>query len=440
MLLGAIGALVLRAAGLRFQDGLAASAAAEVKLAVRDRLYAQLPDLGPDWLTHARTGVLQSTVTDGVERLERVYSRLLAQTGVSFIVGLAITGYVISLDAVVGVIVLACLLAMPAMVILLKVAIRSSGTFWWGTYSEMYAEYLDSIQGMPTLKVCGASRRRGQELSTKANRLRDAAIRLAAGEISLYLLVYGTVGVATALVLGIGALRVAGGAMASTDLVLVLLLVRECFRPVNQLLAGFHAAYYGLIAAKPMFTLLDTVPEVRDPERPRATSGATPPAVRFEQVSFTYPTGSDPALNDFSLDVPAGATIALVGRSGAGKSTCADLAAIVEASERSLVAEFVPSLPDGYRTPVGERGLRLSGGQRQRVAIARALLRDTPRPGAGRGRLESRHRERAAASGGHRGGHPRPHDARHRAPAVHVARRRPHRRPRPRRGRRDRPL
>jgi len=436
LLLGAVIALLLRAVALRFQDGLAASAAAEVKLSIRDQLYAQLLDLGPDWLTHARTGALQGTVTDGVERLERVYSRLLAQTGVSFTVGLAITGYLIYLDPVIGSIVLACLLALPAVVVLLKVAVSSSGTFWWGTYSDMYAEYLDSIQGMPTLRMFGASRRRGEELSTKANRLRDAAIRLATGEMSLYLIVYVAVGVATALVLGIGALRVAGGVMGGTELILVLLLVRECFRPVNELLSGFHAAYYGLIAAKPMFELLDTAVAVRDPEQPAEASVAMPPAIRFEQVSFTYPLGSRAALDGFDLELPAGATIALVGRSGAGKSTCANLllrfhdpqagritidgidlrelrrsdlrarialvsqdcvlfhgtirdnlllaqagaadddlwAALAEAS----ATDFVEALPDRLDTVIGERGVTVSGGERQRIGIARALLKDAP--------------------------------------------------------------
>lgn len=434
LLLGAVCTLLLRAAALRFQDGLAASAAAEVKLTVRDRLYTQLLDLGPDWLTHARTGALQSTVTDGVERLERVYSRLLAQTGVSFVVGLAIAGYLISLDPVVGGIVLGALLGLPVILVLLQAAIRSTGTFWWGTYSDMYAEYLDSIQGMPTLQVFGASRRRGEELSGKANRLRDAAIRLATGEMGLYLIVYVAVGVASALVLGIGALRVADGVMAGADLILVLLLVRECFRPVNELLSGFHAAYYGLIAAKPMFELLDTVPAVRDPQRPAAPTHATPPTVRFEQVSLTYPGGSHPALDGFDLELPSGATIALVGRSGAGKSTCANLLlrfhdpqtgrvtlngvdvrdvsrddlragiALVsqdcvlfhgtvrdnlllargDGDDRALwaaldvasAAEFVRALPDRLDTVVGERGVTLSGGERQRLAIARALLKD----------------------------------------------------------------
>jgi ABC-type multidrug transport system fused ATPase/permease subunit len=183
-----------------------------------------------------------------------------------------------------------------------------------------------------------------------------------------------------------------------------------------------------------MFELLDTVPAVRDPQRPSAPTHATPPTVRFEQVSLTYPGGSHPALEGFDLELPSGATIALVGRSGAGKSTCANLLlrfhdpqtgrvtlngidlrdvsrddlragiALVsqdcvlfhgtvrdnlllargDGDDRTLwaaldvasAAEFVRALPDRLDTVVGERGVTLSGGERQRLAITRALLKD----------------------------------------------------------------
>src|SRR5262252_1923639 len=161
-----------------------------------------------------------------------------------------------------------------------------------------------------------------------------------------------------------------------------------------------------------------------------------PAARRFEGVSFTYPGARRPALSDVELAVPAGTTMALVGPSGAGKTTVANLllrfsdpsagriliddvdlrdfelddlrarislvsqdtylfndtlranvalarpeadeAAVLRALEQAALADFVASLPEGLDTMVGERGVQLSGGQRQRVAIARAFLKNAP--------------------------------------------------------------
>ena len=166
---------------------------------------------------------------------------------------------------------------------------------------------------------------------------------------------------------------------------------------------------------------------------PRRDGGV---GLRFEGVSFRYPGIDRPAVRDVDLDLPAGATVALVGPSGAGKTTLAHLllrfwdpevggitldghdlrdykldalrrqialvaqdtylfndtlraniliarpeaseAEVAAAVERAALAPFVASLPDGLETRVGERGMALSGGQRQRVAIARAFLRDAP--------------------------------------------------------------
>jgi ATP-binding cassette subfamily C protein CydCD len=173
---------------------------------------------------------------------------------------------------------------------------------------------------------------------------------------------------------------------------------------------------------------------VDGPLRPPAPVGGS--AIRFESVGFTYPGALRPALSDVELVVPAGATMALVGPSGAGKTTIANLllrfwdpglgrilidgvdlrefaldhlrarislvsqdtylfndtlranvllarpeadeAAIHRALDQAALAEFVASLPEGLDTMVGERGVQLSGGQRQRVAIARAFLKNAP--------------------------------------------------------------
>jgi ATP-binding cassette subfamily C protein CydCD len=170
------------------------------------------------------------------------------------------------------------------------------------------------------------------------------------------------------------------------------------------------------------------------PLEPDAPVGGS--ALRFDDVSFTYPGRLRPALSEVSFAVPAGATVALVGPSGAGKTTIANLLLrfwdpdegeirldgvdlreltldglrgrvalvaqdtylfnntlganvrlarpdataeqVAQALERAALAEFVAGLPEGLATRVGERGVQLSGGQRQRVAIARAFLKDAP--------------------------------------------------------------
>jgi ATP-binding cassette, subfamily C, bacterial CydD len=430
----AVGALLgLRALLLWLRDVAAAGAAGAVKQVVRGRLYATLLQLGPGHLLETRTGSEQATVVDGVEHLDRYYGAFLPQLAASAIGVLAIGVLLAAIDPVVGVGTLAVALAVAFAPLVSRRLQRRVNQHYWQTWRDLEADYLDSVQGMATLKAFDASRTLGDELHHQARAFYRASIRIVAvGNLQVgAMALLSSAG--TAIAVGAGVVRLGAGAVTVAELLVILLLSREAFRPLTELQKAYHAAYQAFPAAAGIFRLLDAPPEVADPPVP-ATPDAGP--VVFDRVSFTYRRGDRPAVDDLSFTLRPGETVAVVGRSGAGKTTVAalllrffdpqagritiggrDLRELSLAELRGLIAvvaqdtylfhgtvrdnllfgkadatqeeleaaaraagahEFIAALPRGYDSVIGERGLKLSGGERQRVAIARALLKDAP--------------------------------------------------------------
>ncbi|SDR22757.1 ABC transporter ATP-binding protein [Thermostaphylospora chromogena] len=419
----------VRSLVLAVRESVALRASGAVKAELRRRLTAKLLRLGPGWTQRDRTGSTQTSLVDGVETVDAYVGRFLPQTIAALLGAVGVTSFLFVLDPIIGVVVLVCAVLIPVLPLLSKRMLKDRNAAWFRGYKGLYAENLDALQGMATLKAFNASGRRGRELAALAEKFCRDSIRLMA-VVVLYLGgVAFVVGLGTAVALGVGAMRLVAGELSATELLLILMLTAECFRPLKELEAAYHSSYSAIPSLTAIFEVLDA------PVQSQGSRSASRHDVGFHDVTFTYRDRDRPALDRFTLQVAPGERVALVGRSGAGKTTVAalllrffdpergritiggtdirdlpldelrSLIAVVsqdtylfhgtvrhnltlarpdatdeeiEAAVRAARADFVHDLPQGLDTIVGERGLKLSGGERQRIAIARALLKDAP--------------------------------------------------------------
>ncbi|WP_187414855.1 ABC transporter ATP-binding protein/permease [Nonomuraea sp. PA05] len=425
--------LVTRAVLLWARELVTVTTGRAVKNSLRGRLYAKLFELGPGYTAANRTGATQATVVDGVEKIDVYVSRFLSQLLGAALGALAILIGLVLVDPLVGGVLFAGALAITATPLLARRLQAERAGWFWGLWRRLGADYLDVLQGMTTLKAFGVSRERGRELARESHEFYRASI----GFVAVANLRTGAMGLLSvagvSLAIGLGAVRLATGQLDVLGLLLVLLLAREAFRPLEELQKAYHSAYPAISAAGGILELLDASPavvETRHPQPPPASS-----SISFDRVSFGYRDGQD-VIAGLSFAVEEGRTVAIVGRSGAGKSTLValllrffdprsgrilvggqDIRELSLARLRGLISVvaqdtylfhgtvrdnlllgrpdagperveaaaiaagahgFITRLPDGYDTVVGERGATLSGGERQRIAIARALLKDAP--------------------------------------------------------------
>lgn len=409
--------------------------AARVQLRLRRRLFDKVTELGPSYVGQQRSGDVTISLVDGVEQLEVYFGQYLPQLLVSLLTPLLIFAGVAWLDVPVATVMLVfALIALFAPAIWHQLDSRKS-LDRRVAYGAFAAELLDSIQGLATLKAFGQSKPRAESLAVRARELFRSTMWVLATNSLGRGITDSAIAVGAATALGVGAYRVADGAMELSVLLVILMLGVEVYRPLRDLRSVLHQGMVGLSAAKGIYSLLDGTPVVQD-----VAEGVMPtqvaPEIVFDNVTFHYPGSRRVTHQNLRFTVQAGERVGIVGPSGCGKSSIVRLLlrlydpdageirvggyplrelsfdalrrqiAVVsqdtylfhgsveenirmgrpDASHDDIVAAatvanihtFITSLPDGYHTLIGEKGIKLSGGQRQRLAIARALLRDAP--------------------------------------------------------------
>jgi ATP-binding cassette subfamily C protein CydCD len=412
--------------------------AANVKSDLRQRLFDKILSLGPAYTRAERSGELVNTAMEGVEALDAYFSQYLPQLALAALIPFSILVAIFPRDALSGAILLMTAPLIPVFMYLIGKTAEKLTRRQWETLSRLSAHFLDSLQGLTTLKELGRSRDRAGSIKETSDRFRDVTLGVLRVTFlsALVLEMVGTVSTAVVAV-EIG-LRLLYGQMAFQQAFFILLLAPEFYLPLRKLGLGFHSGMSGTTAARRIFEILDLPTTLRPGNdlQGSAEVSAAGQKISFQHVSYTYPGEIETALQDICLEIEPGQHIALVGASGAGKSTMAALLlgfmepsrgnlaingqpitnipleiwrarvawvpqnpylfhdtvganlrlAKPDASDRQLevscraarLDELIQSLPDGFGTIVGEEGTRLSAGQAQRLAMARAFLKDAP--------------------------------------------------------------
>src|SRR6478735_4775411 len=427
--------MVLRGAAEHWRAVVAHENAARVQKALRRTLYDKIAALGPGTVGRQRSGGLTLSMIDGVEQLETYFGQFLPQFLIALLSPLLIFIVVAFIDLPVALVMLGfALVALFAPALWHKFDVRNS-QYRQRSYASFAAEFLDSIQGLATLKAFGQGKTRADKLEVEARDLFRRTMWVL-GTNSLARGITDTAiagGAATALIYG--ASRVESGAMSLSALLIILMLGIEIFRPMRELRSVLHQGMVGLSAAQGIYRILDDKPGVAD-AAPAPLDKALAPTIAFEEVRFAYPGTRRTVHQSLSFRAEAGERLGLVGPSGGGKSSIVRLllrfydpdggritlgghdlrtlsfeqirslisvvnqdtflfhgtveenirlgrpeathAELEDAARAANIHDFILTLPQGYATVIGEKGIKLSGGQRQRLAIARALLRDTP--------------------------------------------------------------
>jgi ATP-binding cassette subfamily B protein len=416
-----------------FSDLWMQSAGERITHELRVAVYDHLQRLSLAFHQRSQKGDLLTRVTGDVRDMGQLFSDTLKEMLQSALLAVGMTVVLLVIDPVLA---LLSLTTAPILVVIswiFRRRVRDRARRQRRHEGDLASVANEALSAMAVVKAFGAEEMESERVRSRSEQRMGAGVEVA----RLQAQFDGTVGVlrafATAIVTVFGVIRVSKGELSVGDLIIFVSYTRKASSPLRSFAREATKLAAAMARAERIAELLSTDDVIE--ERPHAYHGprATGDVV-VEHVSFAY-SGERPALEDVSIEIPAGKRLALTGPSGAGKSTLSSLIArfydptegrvlidgrdardcslawlrdqvavvlqdtvlftgsvrenisygvdaseeeIVEAAKAAAAHEFIRRLPDGYDTQLGPQGVGLSGGQRQRIGIARTLLRNPP--------------------------------------------------------------
>lgn len=406
----------------------------KVVLDLRESMFSRLLLLPTSYFDKNATGNIISKVTYDVTQVTDAATTALTTLVKDSLTVIGLLGWMFYLNWQLS---LTTFTILPLMMIVVAITgkrMRRLNRELQSTVGDMTHVLEESVKGQKIVKIFGGQQYESSRFWSVANWVRRFQMKIKAAATINVTLVEGFGAICFALIIYVGTAQAASGALTVGGFVSFFTAMGLLFSPIKRLTKINEVIQRGLAASESIFALHDELTETDT--GPKSIDNAKGRVV-FEQVKLQFPGTDKPAVNNISMTIEPGQTIALVGSSGSGKTTLANLiprfymldegkifiddiditelslkslrqqlsfvsqdvvlfndtiaaniaygieprpadSDIQAAADKAFVTEFASKLPDGLETEIGENGVRLSGGQRQRIAIARAFLKNAP--------------------------------------------------------------